>query len=61
MLEKLTAKMTPKTIATIKVGAVVVGAVAGAVVVGYVLYRLGYLPSGGEIVEVADTAAQAAL
>jgi len=60
MFSKLSTNMSPKAIKAVKVSAVVVGIVAGALVTGYILYRLGVIPSG-EIVEELGETAQAVL
>ena len=58
---QITSKLSPKAIRTIKVGTVVVAAVAGATVAGYVLYRLGYLSYGTEVKELVEAVEQTAL
>lgn len=60
MFSKLSTNMSPKAIKAVKVSAVVVGIVAGALVTGYILYRLGVIPSA-EIVEELGETAQAVL
>jgi len=61
MLNKLASQMTPQTVKAIKIGAIAVAALAGAVVTGVVLYKMGLIGNGLEVVEdVVETAAQAA-
>jgi hypothetical protein len=61
MLNKLAEKMNPKTAKAIKIGTIVVIALAGAVVTGVVLYKMGLIGNGLETVEeLTETAAQAA-
>ena len=61
MLNKLAEQMNPKTVKAIKIGAIAVAALAGALVTGVVLYKMGLIGSGVDIVEdVVETAAQAA-
>ena len=60
MFNKLASSMSPKTVKMIKVSAIVVTAVAGAVVVGVVLYKAGMIGSTAEVAEVVENAVQAA-
>jgi high-affinity Fe2+/Pb2+ permease len=61
MLDKLAGQMNPKTAKAIKIGTIAVAVVAGAVVTGVVLYKLGLVGNTAEAVEeIVETAAQAA-
>lgn len=61
MLNKLAEGMNPRTIKAIKIGAIVVAALAGAVVTGVVLYKMGLVGNGIEVTEeLVTTAAEAA-
>jgi hypothetical protein len=53
--------MSPEAIKALRIGTIVVGVVTGAVVAGYILYRLGYIPSGESVVEELGDVAQAVL
>ena len=61
MLDKLAEGMNPKTAKAIKIAAIVAVALAGAIVAGVVLYKVGAFQEGVEVVEeITETAAQAA-
>lgn len=52
MLDKLVAfEMNPKTVRMIKIGAITVGVLAGAVVTGYILYKAGLIGEASETVD----------
>jgi len=61
MFSKLSTNMSPEAIKALRIGTIVVGVVTGAVVAGYILYRLGYIPSGESVVEELGDVAQAVL
>lgn len=57
MLNKMTAKLSPKAVRNIKIGAAVVGAALAAVAVGVVLYKTGLIENVIDPVEEALEAA----
>lgn len=61
MLDKIAANMNPQTVKIVKISAIAVGVVAGAVVTGLLLYKFGVIGNTTDVLEeVMDTAAQAA-
>jgi len=60
MFEKLS-QMNPQTVRNVKIAAVVVGAVAGVMVVGAILYKAGVIGTNPELLEeIVESAASAA-
>jgi hypothetical protein len=60
MLENVSAKMSPKVVRNIKIGAVLVGATLAAVAVGVVLYKAGVIGNVETTAEIVEAAVQAA-
>jgi len=61
MLNKFASQMSPQAIRNVKIAAVVVGAVAGVMVVGVVLYKAGVIGTNPELLEeIVETAAASA-
>lgn len=60
MLKNVTAKMDPKLVKSIKIGAVLVGATVTAAVVAVVLYKSGLIKHAETVDEVIEAALEAA-